>query len=56
MDALIENESGYDLRGQIKKTWGKLTDEELSLIENNSDELVGKVQRAYGYTREKAQQ
>lgn len=58
MDTLIENENEhvYDLRAHIKKTWGKLTDEELSLIENNSAELVGKVQRAYGYTREKAQQ
>lgn len=44
------------IRGQIKQTWGKLTDDDLIRIEGNAEELIGKVQKVYGYTREKAQQ
>lgn len=44
------------LKGQIKQTWGKLTDEDLTRLEGGAEELIGKVQKAYGYTRERAQQ
>jgi uncharacterized protein YjbJ (UPF0337 family) len=44
------------IRGEIKKQWGKLTDDELDQAEGNRDKLVGLLQKKYGYTQEKAQQ
>ena len=43
------------MRGDVKQTWGELTDDELMQIEGNMDKLVGKLQEKYGYSREKAQ-
>jgi uncharacterized protein YjbJ (UPF0337 family) len=40
------------IRGEIKKQWGKLTDSELDQIKGNMDVLVGKIQEKYGGTRE----
>jgi uncharacterized protein YjbJ (UPF0337 family) len=31
-------------QGELKKQWGKLTDDDLKQIEGNYDKLVGKVQ------------
>lgn len=39
-------------RGSVKKEWGKLTDDDLDRIEGNYDMLVGKIQEAYGKSRE----
>jgi uncharacterized protein YjbJ (UPF0337 family) len=44
------------IRGEVKKQWGKLTDDELDQAEGNRDKLVGLLQKKYGYTQEKAQQ
>jgi len=35
--------------------WGKLTDDDLTAISGNRDQLVGKVQEYYGLTKENAQ-
>jgi len=43
------------IRGEVRETWGDLTDDELEQINGNLDKLVGKLQEKYGYTREKAQ-
>lgn len=40
------------LRGQIKRKWGQLTDDELDQIDGNYDILVGKIQEKYGTTRQ----
>ena len=42
------------MKGEIQKQWGKLTDDELAEIEGNQEKLIGKIQEKYGYTREKA--
>lgn len=44
------------LRGQIQETWGELTDDELDEIEGERDQLVGKLQEKYGYTKARAEQ
>lgn len=36
----------------IKKEWGKLTDDEVSQAEGNYDELVARIQEKYGESRE----
>ena len=43
------------LKGKVKERWGKLTDDDLKVIEGKKDQLVGKLQERYGYAREKAQ-
>jgi uncharacterized protein YjbJ (UPF0337 family) len=43
------------VKGQAKQQWGKLTDNQLDRIEGRSEELVGLVQEAYGYSRERAE-
>jgi uncharacterized protein YjbJ (UPF0337 family) len=43
------------MKGQIKRQWAKLTDDDLKRIEGNADEAVGVIQERYGRTREEAQ-
>lgn len=43
------------LRGDVQAKWGKLTDDELDQVEGNRDVLVGKIQEAYGKTRDEAE-
>ena len=43
------------VRGQVKQTWGKLTDNDLDRISGRYDELVGLVQERYGYARDQAE-
>lgn len=41
--------------GKFKEQWGKLTDDDLKVIEGKRDQLVGKVQERYGISREEAE-
>jgi uncharacterized protein YjbJ (UPF0337 family) len=43
------------IRGDIRKQWGKLTDDEMDQINGQYDKLVGAVQEKYGYSRDKAE-
>jgi uncharacterized protein YjbJ (UPF0337 family) len=36
------------LKGELKKQWGKFTDDDLLQIEGDYDKFVGKVQERYG--------
>jgi uncharacterized protein YjbJ (UPF0337 family) len=40
------------VRGTIKKEWGKLTDDELDQVQGDYDRLIGKIQERYGTSRE----
>lgn len=42
-------------KGQARTKWGKLTDNDLDVIEGNRQQLVGKVQEYYGLTKENAE-
>ncbi len=42
------------VKGEAKKKWGKLTDDELMQVEGNRDILVGKIQEKYGIAKEDA--
>ena len=42
--------------GKVKEKWGSLTDDDLTTINGRQDQLVGKLQERYGYTKERAQQ
>lgn len=43
------------LKGKVKAQWGKLTDDDLTVIEGKQEELVGRVQERYGIEREEAE-
>jgi uncharacterized protein YjbJ (UPF0337 family) len=42
------------LRGQIKEWWGVLTDDDLDKINGRRDQLIGKLQEKYGFTKDQA--
>ena len=41
------------VRGNVKKQWGKLTDSDLTAIDGRREELEGKLQERYGYTKDR---
>ena len=41
--------------GSAKSQWGKLTDDDWTVVEGNAERLAGIVQERYGYTKEQAQ-
>jgi uncharacterized protein YjbJ (UPF0337 family) len=42
-------------KGQAKRKWGELTDDDLDKLEGRRDELIGKIQERKGIAREKAE-
>jgi uncharacterized protein YjbJ (UPF0337 family) len=42
------------LRGQIKQWWGVLTDDDLDKINGRRDQLIGKLQEKYGFSKDQA--
>ncbi len=43
------------LKGSVKERWGKLTDDDLDVIDGQSEQLIGTIQARYGIAREAAQ-
>lgn len=43
------------LKGHIKEQWGDLTDDDLSRINGKRDQLLGSLQKRYGYNKEQAE-
>jgi uncharacterized protein YjbJ (UPF0337 family) len=43
------------LKGSAKQQWGKLTDDDLTLIDGKREELAGRLQERYGYQKEQAE-
>ena len=43
------------LKGEIRRKWGKLTDDDLEVIAGSKDKLVGRIQERYGIAKEQAQ-
>lgn len=39
--------------GKAKAQWGKLTDDDLQVINGRREELEGKLQERYGYNKDK---
>jgi uncharacterized protein YjbJ (UPF0337 family) len=46
----------HQLKGTVKAQWGKLTDDELDMVDGDTEKLVGLVQERYGYAKQRAQQ
>ena len=45
-----------EMKGEAKKRWGKLTDDDLMVISGEKDKLVGALQKQYGYTKDEAEE
>ncbi len=43
------------VKGSLKERWGKLTDDDITAINGQSDQLVGRIQERYGVARQDAQ-
>ena len=44
-----------ELKGSAKEHWGRLTDDDLDVINGQYEQLIGKVQQRYGIARDEAQ-
>ena len=42
------------LRGEIRKQWNKLTDDDLDVIGGEAEKLEGRLQELYGWEKERA--
>jgi uncharacterized protein YjbJ (UPF0337 family) len=40
------------VKGKLKQKWAKLTDDDLQFVEGKEDELVGRIQKRTGETRD----
>jgi len=40
------------VKGEVKRKWGRLTDDDLMEVEGNYEKLIGKVQERYGESEE----
>ena len=43
------------VKGKVKEKWGKLTDDDLNVIDGKKDQFVGKLQERYGYQKDQAE-
>lgn len=43
------------IRGKVQEQWGKLTNDDLDVIEGRRDQLAGRIQELYGTTRQEAE-
>lgn len=43
-------------KGKVRTQWGKLTDDQLDQIAGKRTELLGRIQEAYGVSKDEAEQ
>ena len=44
-----------EFAGKVKQRWGKLTDDDLTVIKGHRQELIGKIQERYGIAKAEAE-
>jgi uncharacterized protein YjbJ (UPF0337 family) len=55
------NERGHveghwvQLKGRVRKQWGKLTNDDMASIQGSREVLLGRLQERYGHTREEVE-
>ena len=42
-------------KGRVRERWGKLTDDQLDVVAGRRDQLSGRIQDAYGLSRDEAE-
>jgi len=43
------------MKGNVRKQWGKLTDDDVEQVQGDAEILQGRIQERYGRTKEEAQ-
>ncbi|SET68105.1 CsbD family protein [Paracoccus homiensis] len=43
------------MTGAVREKWGELTEDEVAQMEGDRDQLVGKLQERYGWTKNEAE-
>lgn len=43
------------MRGDIKKMWGKMTDDDIMLLDGQQDKFYGRLKEKYGIARDEAE-
>jgi len=41
-------------KGKAKQQWGRLTDDDLDMVEGRRDQLEGRIQQQYGFEKDRA--
>ena len=44
----------HELKGQVRKQWGKLTDDDFTKLSGKTEDLAGALQQRYGYSKAQA--
>jgi len=42
-------------KGKVKEKWGKLTDDDLAVINGKREQLIGRIQERYGIVKDEAE-
>jgi len=45
---------GKEVKGKVKEKWAKLTDDDLTAINGQREQLEGRLQQRYGYAKDQA--
>jgi uncharacterized protein YjbJ (UPF0337 family) len=43
------------VKGKVRQQWGKLTDDDIDVINGKREELIGQIQNRYGIARDEAE-
>jgi uncharacterized protein YjbJ (UPF0337 family) len=41
--------------GKIRENWGKLTDDDIAVVDGKQERLIGRIQERYGVAKDEAQ-
>ena len=55
MNETILKGKWHQAKGAIKERWGELTDDDMKVFLGEGEQLVGRLQERYGYTRARAE-
>lgn len=55
MNNSVSKAKWNQVKGKVKERWGKLTNDEITVINGEIDQLVGKIQEKYGVEKEKVE-
>jgi len=42
------------MKGSVKERWGKLTDDDIDVVNGQQEQLIGRIQERYGIAKEDA--
>jgi uncharacterized protein YjbJ (UPF0337 family) len=55
MNSNILSGKWAQLKGKVREQWGKLTDDDVTMIDGKAEIAVGRLQERYGYEKERAE-